>query len=109
MIILIDIHGKLFGMTREAHDNLQLKTIQSNDLDGNAYNICCLIPSFVDYLYPVGNTDYVKTGKMREFTNFIMFSPDSLAAGLKRSTEVHKDLIKSSVTNKQRKNSIIFS
>jgi hypothetical protein len=46
-----------------------------NELNENAYNICMLIPSFVDYLFPIGAANYIKSGESREFPNLILYSP----------------------------------
>ncbi len=62
-----------------------------------------LIPSFVDYLFPNGPTDYIKSGTSREFTNMILFSPAVISPGLIKSSKVHPELIKTSITNGQRR------
>ena len=75
----------------------------ANELNENAYNISMLIPSFVDYLYPTGKANYIRSGESREFPNMIMFSPFTLSAGLTKSSKIHPELIKTSVTNYQRR------
>jgi hypothetical protein len=74
-----------------------------NDMNSNAYNIICLIPTFIDYFFPTGATNFVETGQLREFNNLIMFSPASLATGLKKSSDIYPELIKTSVNNLQRR------
>ena len=75
----------------------------ANELNENAYNISMLIPSFVDYLYPTGKANYIKSGESREFQNMIMFSPSTLSAGLSKSSKIHPELIKTSINNVQRR------
>jgi len=55
-----------------------LSNVHQADLDNNSYNICVLIPSIVDYFFPNEKYYYIGTGEKREFTNLILFAPDSL-------------------------------
>ena len=75
MLILTDMRGKLIGYTFRSYDNLKMEAIHEADYQG--LNICTLIPSFIDYLYPIDNPNYIATGDSREFENYVFFSPET--------------------------------
>ena len=74
MLILTDMRGKIIGYSKRTFQNLKFDAIYEKNMEG--LNICCLIPSFLEYLFPNDETDYIKTGTSREFENYVFFSPD---------------------------------
>ena len=67
-----------------------------------------LIPSLVDYFFPAdGKFNYVATNQDREFEKEVLFVPNKMSTGIKKSSEIYPELIKNTTTNLKRREMIL--